>query len=132
MRCLPYVHLETDIPFWVSRVSFLENFDQTDFLRRNVANVVDAYLSDWFCTDADGTRRFKIPPVSVFAGRTQFLSGRHRTAVLLKHLPCVPLSFHTREISDTDRAWIDSIVAAPISTDSVLELPDLPIESSLR
>ena len=131
MHCLPSVHLDTDIPFWVERSSFIQHFDQTDFLRRTVHNVVDAYLEDWFCIDGDGVRRFMIPPVSVRSRRTQFISGRHRTAVLLKHLDRVPLSFHTREISDADRAWVSSIVAEPIETNSVIELPDLPILSSL-
>lgn len=131
MRCLPQVQLDTDIPYWVSRASFLQHFDQTDFLIRNVKDVVNAYLEDWFCVDAEGTRRYKIPPVGVYRGRTQFISGRHRTAVLLKYLDRVPLSFDTRNVTDTDRVWIDSVVAARIETDTVIELPDLPIRPSL-
>lgn len=131
MRCVPYVHLPTDVPYWVSKSSFLQHFDQRDFLCRNVGIVVDAYLEDWFHVDADGTRRFKIPPVSAISRKTQFVSGRHRTAVLLKHLDRVPLSFDTRFISDADREWIDTITAERIEPDAVLELPDLPIRSSL-
>jgi hypothetical protein len=131
MRCLPHVDLPTDVPFWVSRSSFLQHFDQDDFLCRQTKSVVDAYLGVWFYVDADGTRFFKIPPVSVNCGRTQFISGRHRTAVLLRYLDRIPLSFDTRHVTDADRVWIDSIVAARIETDTVIELPDLPIRSSL-
>lgn len=131
MRCRPYIHLSTDVPFWVSQSSFLQHFDQIDFGRRDVLNVIDAYLEDWFCADANGARCFMVPPVSVYSRRTQFISGRHRTAVLLKHLDRVPLSFDMRYISDPDRTWMESIVAARIDTHSVIELPDLPIHSSL-
>ncbi len=132
MRCLPYVHLETDVPFWVSKSSFLQHFDQYDFLHwRAATNVVDAYLEDWFKVTADGARFFKIPPVGVCSGRTVFITGRHRTAVLLKHLDRVPLSFDTRDIARTDWAWVHSVVESPIETDTVIELPDLPIRSSL-
>jgi hypothetical protein len=132
MRCLSHVSLETDVPYWVSKSSFLQHFDQDDFNRhRKIKSVINAYLEDWFFVDAAGTRFFKIPPVSVVSGRTQFIGGRHRIAVLLKYLDRIPLAFATRDISDADRAWVDSIVAARIEFDEVLELPDLPIRSSL-
>lgn len=131
MRCLPRVDLATDLPFWVSRLSFLQHFAQDDFLCRHTKNVVDAYLEAWFEVDSSGTRFFKIPPVSVNFGRTQFISGRHRTAVLLRHLDRIPLSFDTRFVADADRVWIDSIVAARIETDTAIELPDLPIMLTL-
>lgn len=79
----------------------------------------------------DGDRYFLIPPVSIHSQRTQFIAGRHRTVVLLKHLDRIPLSFETRDIADTDRTWINYIVSARIELNSVLELPDLPIHSSL-
>ena len=131
MRCLPWVALETDLPYWIPRSSILEQFDQDDFLCRKVRDVVDAYLEDWFCTDTAGRRCYKIPPVSVRSGRTMFISGRHRTAVLLKHLDRIPLSFDTRYITPADSEWIDSVAITRIETDTVIELPDLPIRSSL-
>ena len=131
VRCLPYVNLETDVPWWVSKLSFLQHFDQDDFLCRHIKNVVDAYLDDWFHYGPDKTRFFKIPPVSVNIRKTQFISGRHRTAVLLRHLDRIPLSFDMRYIADADREWIHSIAATPIETHTLIELPDLPIRLSL-
>jgi hypothetical protein len=131
MRCLPYVHLDSDAPWWVSKSSFFAHFDQTDFMSRKNAQVVDAYLEDWFHAASAGTRFFKIPPVSVTHGRTQFISGRHRTAVLLGHLERIPVSFDMRYIHDEDREWILRIALAPIQTDTLIELPDLPIRPSL-
>jgi hypothetical protein len=131
LRCLPYVHLPTDAPWWVAKSAFIAHFDQQDFMCRQVASVVDAYLEEWFHDGPAGTRYFKIPPVSVINGKTQFISGRHRTAVLLRHLECIPLSFHMREISDADTDWIRRIALSPIETDIPFELPDLPIRPTL-
>lgn len=131
MRCLPYVHLDSDAPWWVSKSSFFAHFDQRDFMCRTNTQVVDAYLEDWFHDGPAGTRFFKIPPVSVIHGRTQFISGRHRTAVLLEHLERIPVSFDMRYIHDEDTGWIRRIAVAPISLQTLMELPDLPVRPSL-
>ena len=132
MRCRLLVNLDTDIPFWVSLESFLNNFDQNDFHMRKVQNVADAYLESWFCNDTNGNRCFIIPPVSVHDGITQFISERHRTAVLMRHLKELPLSFDSRFISETDKQWIDSVAFRPIDLDAdVVELPELPIKQTL-
>lgn len=128
LRCYPAVGLDTDHPFWVSKSSFNRHFDQTDFMCRSVHNVVDAYLANWFHRDAAGKRYFTLPPVSVIRGSTQFISGRHRTAVLLRHLEQVPLSFDFRHILDADRTWLQSVVTAPIDLSTEIALPDLPVK----
>jgi hypothetical protein len=63
MRCLPAVNLESDVPFRISRSSFFQHFDQEDFMCRKVEQVVDAYLEEWFHSDANGNRLFYLPPV---------------------------------------------------------------------
>ena len=131
MRCLPYVHLGTDAPWWVEKSAFLQHFDQNDFLCRNIKNAVDAYLDDWFHDEPNQIRFFKIPSVSVIRGKTQFISGRHRTAVLLRHLERIPLSFDMRYISNSDIKWIRSVAVAPIVATVPIDLPDLPIVPSL-
>jgi hypothetical protein len=131
MLCRLSVTLESDIPFWVTKQSFYRSFDQSDFVCRNVRNVVDAYLADWFDRENGAMPSFSLPPVSVSSGVTQFISGRHRTAVLLMHLPRVPLSFDTRRIEPSDRAWIDAVVDEPIDLNATIELPDLPIRNAL-
>jgi hypothetical protein len=131
LRCLPYVNLPTDAPWWVGKSAFIEHFDQNDFLCRQVKEVTDAYLEDWFHDGRGQTRYFEIPPVSVINGKTQFISGRHRTAVLLRHLERVPLAFAMRDIGEADAEWIQRVAIAPIETHMLIELPDLPIRSSL-
>jgi len=130
VRCFPYVE-ETDAPCWVIKYFFFKNFDQNDFLCRHIKNVDDAYLADWFHNGSHQTRFFKIPPVPVHNRKTQFISGRHRTAVLLRHLERVPLAFAMRNIGDADKAWIESVADAPIETEALIDLPDLPIVASL-
>jgi hypothetical protein len=130
MHCFPAVALDADAPFWIPKAAFYRHFDQADFRCRVVQRVVDAYLEDWFY-ESDGKRYFKLPPVSVNDGITQFVSGRHRTAVLLRHLDRVPLSFDFRCIRDSDKQWIDSIGAVPIDMGTHFELPDLTIKTAL-
>ena len=131
MRCLPAVNLDTDVAFWISKTSFFRHFDQQDFMCRNVGDVVDAYLEEWFHSDSNGSRFFLIPPVSVRHKITQFISGRHRTAVLLRHLEQVPLSFDSRFTTSDDEDWIWSIASGQIENDVHIELPDLPIRAVL-
>jgi hypothetical protein len=131
MVCLPGINLATDVPYWVTKSSFQQRFDQADFLCRDVRAVVDAYLKEWFDVDAAGRTHFILPPVSVHSGATQFISGRHRTAVLLRHLDRIPLSFDTRWLKPEDRAWIDGVVDAPIGSSEEFELPDLPVRTVL-
>jgi hypothetical protein len=131
LRCLPYVHLPTDAAWWIAKSAFFEHFDQKDFLCRQIKDVTDAYLEHWFHDGPEQTRYFKIPPVSVINGKTQFISGRHRTAVLLPHLERIPLAFAMRDISDMDTDWIRRVALSPIEPDTLIELPDLPIRPSL-
>ena len=131
MRCFPAVGLVSDKPFWVTKASFYSNFNLQDFLCREVKNVTDAYLAKWFHVNAQGERFLNLPPVSVNSQVTQFISGRHRTAVLIKHLDVLPLSFDFRFLSTEDKAWFLSIVAGPIVMDTGIELPDLPVRESL-
>ena len=130
MRCRPAVNLPTDVPFWISRSAFFEHFDQADFLCREVRDVTDAYLSDWFW-DKGGVRHFLLPPISVISGSTQFISGRHRTAVLLRHLERIPLSFDFRFIAEADKRWLHSVTDCAVDLTADIDLPDLPIRAKL-
>lgn len=131
MRCLPATNLDSDVPFWISRISFFLHFDQQDFLCRDVEDVVDAYSENWFYADADGNRLFLIPPVSVRGKVTQFISGRHRTTVLLRHLDNVPLSLDSRFTNSEEEDWIWSMATRPVDRGVQIELPDLPIRAAL-
>lgn len=131
VRCYLTVDLYSDAPFWVSRSSFKSHFDRDDFRCREILDVTDAYLNDWFFKEEGGLLRFLIPPIGVYKGRTQFISGRHRTAVLLRHLEKIPLSFDTRMISSSDRHWVESVVDSPINLCVAVDLPDLPIRLRL-
>jgi hypothetical protein len=123
------VGLNTDRPYWVSREAFFKYFDQADFHCRDVENVTSSYLSDWFDVWRDGIRRFKVPAVYFVTTsadtRTEFVSGRHRTAVLLRFLDKVPLSF--TPTVDKNPAFFSRLVIRPIEADELFSLPDLPI-----
>src|SRR4051794_7759286 len=82
MRCLPAITVLSDQPYWVSLDSFFKHFDQYDFQNRNCIDVSPVYLQDWFQASSDGTLSFILPVIQFVSGRTQFVNGRHRTAVL--------------------------------------------------
>jgi hypothetical protein len=90
-------------------------------------------LEEWFHDGPGQTRYFKIPPVSVINGKTQFISGRHRTAVLLPTANAYRSRSRCamRDISDADTNWIRRVALSPIEADTLIELPDLPIRPSL-
>lgn len=127
MRCLPALTLESDLPFWVSKSSFFAFFDQADFLCRDQEAVVPAYHRDWFWSHPDGISRFMLPTVGVCAGRTQFISGRHRTAVLLPYLDELPIAFAVEHLGPEAMQTICTIPKRELFLSELLELPNLPM-----
>lgn len=137
MRCLPYLTLSDDEPFWVTRETFLQHFDQDDFLCRESQVVTHAYLAEWFFSQADGTSRFMLPTVQIIAGKTQFINGRHRTAVLLHYQNEFPIAFALPDkgaISSSAREaqdFLRCLAPRPLDIHQFIELPDLPIVDRL-
>jgi len=133
MLCLLQIGLDTDRPYWVTREAFFNHFDQEDFLCRDVEDVTLAYLCDWFDDLGDGIPRFKLPAVYFLptsnSCKTEFVSGRHRTTVLLQFLDKVPLSF-TPSVDEYPE-FFNKLVMRPIEADELFFLPDLPICDSL-
>ena len=122
MNCYPYVKKETDKPYWVPIEMFREKFCQDDFRCRDVIDVLHEYRSDWIY-EINGRRCFEIPPVVIINGCTQFISGRHRTAVLCKYLTALPIAFAEGEAVD----FAESLGLDPISMADPISLPDLQI-----
>jgi hypothetical protein len=120
-----------DQAYWVSRDTFFRLFDQNDFACRQRLDVLPRYRSDWFWR-RDGSLLFHLPTVQ-FAGRpadghTEFINGRHRTAVLIQYLQRLPLAlvmpFRMHE------EGLSEITAHRLRMDQPLELPDLPIDDA--
>lgn len=129
MRCLPELTLSDDEPFWVSREVFFEKFDQEDFLCRESPAVALSYLTEWFHMPSDGIQRFMLPTVQFVAGKTQFINGRHRTAVLLQCLDEIPFAFYLAD--KVSKNILDQLVLRPLSLQEFIDMPDLPIVESL-
>ena len=127
MMCLPHVGLETDIPYWISKADFLRQFSQPDFHCRNVENVTYAYLDDWFFQSQQGLC-FCLATVHFATGKSEFISGRHRTAVLLHYLDEIPIAVATR--------WTPAppflLEKRPMCLETPFWLPDLPIVQSFE
>ena len=129
MRCLPALTVSSDQPYWVPRQSFFEQFDQEDFRCRESTEVAYAYLADWFGSSPDGVPRFLLPAVQFIGGKTQFISGRHRTAVLLPYLWELPMAF-TR-LNHPDEGFLRCLNLRPLALHEFIELPDLPTRKRL-
>ena len=131
MIALPYLTLASDEPYWVMRETFLSAFDQEDFAFREVLKIDHAYLSDWFHTQDNAEFFFSIPTVNIVSGKTQFINGRHRTAVLLAHMEEIPIAFDMRHLNSDARRFVESIPKRPLSLSEPFFLPDLHICDSL-
>lgn len=131
MLAFPYLTLNSDEPYWVTRETFLSAFNQEDFTFREVLNIDYAYLSDWFHTKENTELYFSLPTVGVVSSKTQFINGRHRTAVLLAHLEEIPVAFAMDDLNPDARRFIENIPKRPLSLTESFFLPDLPICDSL-
>lgn len=137
MRCLPQLTRNDDEPYWITREVFLQHFDQDDFLCRESIDITHSYLAEWFYTSEDGALHFNLPTVGFVAGKTQFINGRHRTAVLLHYQNEFPIAFALPDnsaISSSARKAQDfllSLALRPLDLHEFIELPDLPIVDRL-
>ncbi len=131
MHCLPDLTTGRESPFWVNRSSILKYFNQADFHCRESRNVVSAYLTEWFHTPEDGILRFNLPTVQFLTGTgmTEFINGRHRTAVLMQYLNEIPIAFS--EVSPPPHEFLSQLSLRPLSLHESLELPDLPRKKRL-
>ena len=125
MRCLPALTLNSDMPCWITREAFLEHFDQADFLCRESKSVTPTYLAAWFHKPEDGTTCFLLPTVQFVGGKTQFISGRHRMAVLLPYLQELPIAFSL--VNKPPQDFLSQVILRPLALGKFIELPDLPI-----
>lgn len=129
MRVFPHYLATHDEPFWVPKAVFLDCFDQDDFACRKAKHIEPYFLDSWMT--CDGSNRFFILPVVQFVhDRTQFINGRHRTAVLLPHLDRLPIAFATRCSGETEsrlRMMIDAWGLVPIFPGESFVLPNLPV-----
>jgi hypothetical protein len=124
IRCFPGLTVESDVPCWITREVFFQNFDQHDFKFRDSLEIVPAYLTEWFYTPDKGIKRFILPSVQFVAGSTQFINGRHRTAVLLKYFDELPIAFIFRKET---QEFMNTLPVRSLDLKQFIELPTLPI-----
>ena len=125
MRCLPWTNLASDRPYWVSRAVFFKFFDQSDFAARVCSEVEPRYRSDWFPPTNSEPLHFELPTVQFVGGKTQFISGRHRTAVLIQYLNDLPLALFCP--LDQRPYFPPEVMQRQMLFTDVFEIPDLPI-----
>jgi hypothetical protein len=131
MQVFAQMNLTSDVPFWVKKSDFYLHFDQNDFFDRDVLDVQDAYLNDWFNFFENGIVRFYIPVVGLLSGKTDLISSRHRLAVLLPHLEELPFAFAMAHLGPNDLVFLASIPKRPLDPSEAFWIPDFPIQDSL-
>lgn len=123
MRCLLALTDQSDRPFWVTREVFSQNFCLRDFRCRNSQEIEENYSTHWFDQDKQGNRLFFLPTVQVISGATQFINGRHRTAVLVERADRIPIAFAGGPALE----MAARLSLEEVATDKPIALPDLPI-----
>lgn len=131
MQVFAAINCQTDEPYWISRSTFYESFDQDDFRNRQVLDVTSAYLQDWFYRAGDGRLMFYIPVVGALGRRTDLISSRHRLAVLLPYLKELPFALAMGHLQGEARNFLESLPKRPLDTSVSFWLPDLPIRDKL-
>ena len=126
MQVFAFVNHPSDEPFWIPREAFLAHFDQEEFVgNRAVRDVTQAYRRDWF-KDGCGRLEFILPSVSYVKDKTQFINGRHRIAVLLQHMPELPIALATYQFSPRQLCLRAAIPSRTLDLSMPFELPGLP------
>lgn len=114
---------DSDALYWMPKEMFFGFIDQEDFIEnREVAQTADVYSSAWFYKNDSGAMVFIPPIIHVMSGKTQFINGRHRTSVLLRHLSNIPIGF-----TESAEQFAISLNLQKIYPEIEIELPDLPI-----
>ena len=124
MQCQPALTLSSDIAVWISREDFYEYTNQDDYLNRNRRSITHAYLSEWFIPARGEITKFLLPTIQVLGNTTQFINGRHRTAVLLEYLSEVPIVFAYEDTSS--QTFPAGMRIKPVRINQCILLPDLP------
>jgi len=122
MKALP-MFCDFDRAFWVTHDVFYSEFNQKDFYFRNKELVDNNYSKHWFFLDKSGVHWFLLPTIQMISGSTQFINGRHRTAVLIQNIDRLPMAFS----GGGAIAFAKSLRLEPIADICQIEFPDLPI-----
>ena len=102
---------------------FEREFDQQDFHCRDSQAIDRNYSKHWFYEDSQGRLWFRVPTVQIVLGATQFINGRHRTAVLFREIARIPMAFTAGPAQEqAERLGLE-----PVSIGEPIRLPDLPV-----
>lgn len=113
-----------DRAFWVPREVFEAKFDLGEFNEfRDAQEVERNYAKQWFYFDRSGNRRFLLPAVHYYNGSTEFINGRHRTAVLFNELNQIPMALTPSAV----KALLPGSHLIQLEENEQFTLPDLPM-----
>jgi hypothetical protein len=132
-----------ETPYWVKCKEFIACVDRYDFNCRESKAILDAYSAEWFYPGPDDLSFFYLPTFYLENGHAFFIGGRHRTALLSKHLDVLPMAMTTKDprsgftvkdgpLDEKSQIAFKSILHRDLALDEILVLPDMPLNSTWR
>lgn len=96
----------------------------------------NAYHIYWLSEGASGVYEFEPPVFYIAQGVAKFINGRHRTLVLRKHMPAIPMALahidgcltFSPAPQLTSQQVLEAIVVSKLDGNEIFEFPDLAIE----
>ena len=104
--------------------------DLEDLACREAQVVEDYYLEDWFRSNEAGGHSFFPPSFYLKEGTAFFINGRHRVALLSRHLDIIPLVL--TQMDKISKRVLESMAVCELGLDEVFEIPDLPVKKGLH
>ncbi len=124
MKCRIDLQTFADRPFWIDWAQFNQYVNQADLACRDSQVIEDFYRTAWF--EFRHKQWFFNPPAFYLKqGSAFFINGRHRSLLLSRHLPLVPMSL--TQVDQESKAVLSRINRGQIALTEVFELPDLPM-----
>jgi hypothetical protein len=130
MKCRIDITAATDVAAWVTREAFVANVNLDDLACRESEDVLDWYHPDWFRHDDNGELYFTPPAFEFRNGHLLGINGRHRAILLYRHLEVIPMLLVRSDIWPENK--LAEIVKQEIGESETVELPDLPIDVTLK
>ena len=143
MRCRAALASIWETPYWVKCKEFMACIDKDDFGCRQSKVIVNMYSAEWFHPGQDDWNFFYLPTFHLQNGHALFIGGRHRTALLSKHLDFLPKAMTTIDpeggftvkdgpLDKASQIAFKNILHRELSADEIFVLPDMSINRNWR
>jgi hypothetical protein len=142
VRCRAGLTGNWDKPYWVKSREFMACVDKHDFECRDSKVVLNLYSAEWFTPEQGDLYCYYLPTFYLENGHALFINGRHRTALLSKHLDLLPMALMIRDengwavkdgpLDEGSQITFKNVLHRELALDEIFVLPDMPLNSAWR